>query len=473
MSKIIKNSAIYSILNLLQKGINFILIPVLTAYLTTFDFGVVAVVTVINSFLNVFYLLALNGSLNRFYYEYKEDVEKIKILFGTVVTFVFFFSALLSLILAFGHQFFLDPFLKNVEFYPYMLLGMISIFLNPIFTIYQDSLMARQEASRFGKNSFLFFLTNVLLLLLSVTVLNLGAVGVLGSLAITNFIFFIYTISRFGKEITLGIDMQILKQSLKYSLPLVPHSIAGVTTTVIDKLIINGFLSTSLVGIYHLGNTFGGIIFIISSSVNKAFVPWFNEQAKKNEFKEIPSKALMLILCYCLIALGLSLFGKEIIKLVTPTDYHQSWVVIPFISFAFVLHGVYYFFSVPLFYDITGKGNRILPILTIFAALINVGLNLLLIPKYGILGAAVATLIAKIVLVITLSFVYKSFLDVGYSNVKMIVIPLIFFSISLISFLNIPDSNELVIKIVVFIFLIIITGYILRKQAIEFYKLIK
>lgn len=471
MSKIIKNSAIYSLLNLLQKGINFILIPVLTAYLTAFDYGVVAVVTVVNSFLNVFYLLALNGSLNRFYYEFKDDEKKIKILFGTVITFVFLFSIFLSLILGIGHKIFLDPFLKNVKFYPFMVLGLISILLNPIFTIYQDSLMARQKAIKYGKNSFLFFLTNITFLLVSVTILDFGAKGVLGSLALTNFIFFIYTLTKFGKEITLGINISLLKQSLKYSLPLVPHSIAGVTTSVIDKLIINSYLSTSMVGIYHLGNTFGGIIFIVSSSVNKAFVPWFNEQAKQDKFDEIPSKAMLLILSYCIIALGLSLFGKEIIYLVTPVEYHESWVVIPFISYAFVLHGVYYFFSVPLFYDITGKGNRILPITTICAALINVTLNLIFIPEYGILGAAVATLASKLALVVALSFIYKRFLDVGYANLKMIFVPLLYFVLSLVTFINFSELNEIVIKILILVVVTLFTLFVIRNQLKEMLKL--
>ena len=355
-SKIIQNSGIYSVLNLLQKGINFLLVPILTIYLTTYDYGVVAVVTAINAFLNIFYLLSLNGSLNRFYYEYKDDKEKVKKLFGTIVTFVFLFSIFLSIILGLGHKYFIDPFLENVDFFPFMFLGMISILFNPVFTIFQNTLQARQEGAKFGKNSILFFITNITFLLISVTVLKLGAKGVLGSLALTNIIFFVYTISRFGKEIKLGVDIPILKQSLKYSLPLVPHSISGVTTSVIDKLFINSFLSTSLAGIYNLGSIFGGIVFLLASGVNQAFVPWFNEQIKDDKYDKIPQASKLLLVLYCIIALAVSFFGKEVVFYVTPEVYHESWRVIPFISFAFVFHSVYYFFSVPLFYDISGKG---------------------------------------------------------------------------------------------------------------------
>ncbi len=470
MSKVLENSAIYSGINFLQKGINFLLIPVLTAYLTTNDYGVVAVVTVISSFLSIFYLCALNGSLNRFYYEFKGDDEKVKKLFGTVVTFVFLFSVLLSIILGFGHKLFLDPFLNEIEFYPYMVLGMISILFNPVFTIFQGTLLARQEASKYGFNSFLFFLSNLVFLLISVIILDYGAIGVLGSLSLTNIIFFIYTLTRFGKDISLGIDFSILKHSLKYSLPLIPHSIAGVSTFVIDRLIINNLLNTSTVGIYHLGSTFGGIIFIIASSVNQAFTPWFNEQVKAKTYNDIPDKARLLIISYCIMALGLSFFCKEIIHLITPLSYHESWEVVPFIAFAFVLHGAYYFFSVPLFYDITGKGNRVLPILTILAAVLNLILNFIMIPKYGIIGAAIATLISKFILVLSLGFIYNRFLDIKYHSKEMILIPLIYFSISLINFISFEMYNGLLFKICIYLLVLVLTILFYNKEIMSIKK---
>jgi hypothetical protein len=138
------------------------MVPVLTSYLTTFDYGIVAVVTAINAFLNVFYLLSLNGSLNRFYYEYKDDPLKLKKLFGTIITFVFLFSLFLSAILLIWRNYLIIPFLKDVSFYPYMLIGMVSVLFNPIFTIYQNTLQAKQEGKKFGKNNLLYFTTNLI-----------------------------------------------------------------------------------------------------------------------------------------------------------------------------------------------------------------------------------------------------------------------------------------------------------------------
>ncbi|TXE12997.1 oligosaccharide flippase family protein [Seonamhaeicola algicola] len=470
ISKLIKNSSIYSVLMLLQKGINFILIPVLTVYLSTYDYGVVAVVLAINAFLNVFYLLALHGTLNRFYYEYKDNELMVKKLFGTIITFILFNSVVVTLILLLGRKWLLNPFLGDVSFSPYMILGLISVVLNPCYTIYQNSLQARQEGIRYGKNNAAFFLVNISLVLLSVTVFNLGAKGVLGSLAVTNIIFFIYTLFSFKNNIVFGVDKKLLKKSLKYAFPLIPHTLSGVATMLIDRILINKLLNASLTGVYSIGNNFGSVVFLIASGINQAFVPWFNQKVKANDVDDLGSVSKALILFYCLIALGLSFFGKEVIMFVTPKPYHISWQVIPFISFAFVYHGVYYFFAGSLFYDIQGRGNRIIPIATISAAVLNIVLNVTLIPMYGINGAAISTLMTKIALAISLKFFYTRYLKINYPDLFLLLVPFVFFIISLFSFYQIANFW---IKLLLYLAIVLIIYIVMKNKVTTVIKLLK
>lgn len=456
---------------LLQKGINFILIPVLTIYLSTYDYGIVAIVTAINGFLNVFYLLSLHGTLNRFYYEFKDDPIAVKRLFGTIITFVLVNSFVITLIIFLGRKWLLLPFLEDVAFFPFMVLGLISVVFNPCYTIYQSSLQAKQEGVRFGKNNMMFFLVNISLLLLSVIVFDMGAKGVLGALAITNIVFFVYTVSRFRKELVFGIDMTILKKSLKYAFPLIPHTLSGVTTMLVDRVIINKLLNTSLVGIYSIGNNFGSIVFLIASGINQAFVPWFNQKIKSNDQQSIPEIAKLLIAFYSIVALGLSFFGKEIIMLITPQAYHTSWIVIPCISFAFVYHGAYYFFASALFYDIQGRGNRVIPIFTVLAAIINIILNITLIPIYGIIGAAIATLISKFLLSISLSFLYNRFVKVKYPVLYMIIVPLGFYFLSLFSYVSYFEVYQfLSLKIMIFVFVLFLCFLHFKKKIQKLFK---
>lgn len=459
-SKIVVNSGIYTVISLLQKGINFLLVPVLTSYLTTHDYGIVAVVTAINAFLNVIYLLSLNGCLNRFYYEYKDDPEKIRVLFGTIVTFVILFSSTITVILVLGHSYLIDPFLEEVDFYPYMLLGMVSVLFNPVFTIYQNTLQAKQQGKLFGKNNMMFFLVNLGFLLFSVVLMGFKAEGVLGSLALTNIIFCFVTIGKFGKEIKFGIDLEILKQSLKYSLPLVPHSISGVATALIDRLFVNNMISTAAAGIYTLGSTFGGLIFLVASGVQQAFAPWFNQQIKNNQSHKIPMFASALVLVYCILALGVSFFSKELIQWVTPEAYHGAWKVVPIIAFAFVFHASYYFFSAPFFYDISGKGSRTLPFFTIMAAVLNICLNYFLIKGHGVMGAATAALLAKFFLVLALRFSYKRFEVILYDSKVLILVPILFFALAITVYLE----PALIIKGLIYFITILFVVLIFRRK---------
>lgn len=456
---------------LLQKGINFLLIPLLTLYLTTFDYGVIAVIWAINAFLNTFYLLGLNGSLNRFYYEYKNDEVLLQKLFGTIITFVICNSLLMTLILILVRKWLLIPFLTNVDFYPFMILGLISVLFNPCFTIYQNTLQASQNGTKYGKNNLMFFVVNIILLLISVLIYDMGAIGVLGSLAVTNIIFFFYTILQFKKDFIFGINLEILKKTLKYSTPLIPHTLSGVVTNMIDRVFINKYLTTSLVGIYSVGSNFGSVVFLVASGVNQAFVPWFNERVKNNELDKIPKVANLLTAIYSIFALGLSFFGKEIIIMITPKSYHDSWMVIPLVAYAFVFHGIYYFFAGVLFYDITGKGNRIIPFVTISTALINIFLNILAIPRFGIIGAAGTILISKIILAVSLSFVYKKFININYSSIFLLIIPLLLFFISLITYL--PIENEIqffIVKCFILLLTAIACCIFVRKDINSIFK---
>lgn len=466
IKSLIKNSSIYGIILLLQKGINFILIPILTAYLTPDDYGIISVVTTINAFLNVFYLFGFHGSLNRFYYEYKHDDAKTKRLFGTVITFVIVNSTILTSILLLSKEFSIEPFLGKIEFYPYMLLGLISVLFNPIFTIFQNSLQAKQNATDYGKNNMYFFIINLSLLIVGVVLLNLGAIGVIGALAITNFVFFLYSIFKYKNSFSLGIDLEILKKIINYSLPILPHTLSGVATNLIDRLLINKLLSTSLVGIYSIGNNFGTIVFIVAQGINQAFVPWFNEKVKSNNVSDLAITSKFLVLIYCITALGLSFFGKEVIMFITPESYHASWVVIPFIAFAFVFHGVYYFYAGVLFYDIKGRGNRLIPFSTVGAALMNIILNMLLIPKYGIIGAGLATLVSKFSLSLSLKFYYNKYLDIKYPEKFLLCIPLLFFGVSLITFYLETSLLSFIIKLSIFLIVVLLVIIYFKKERI-------
>lgn len=449
-SKILKNASIYTVVSFLQKGIGFFLLPVYTSYLTTEQFGIVGVVNAITAFLNILFLLALHGGLNRFYHEKPKDEIYLKKLFGTVFTLVLINSLILTGLLVISKDVLLEPLAKGISFYPYLLLGLISSLLNPIFVISQTSLQASQKGSQFGKNNLLFFLSNIILTIAFLVSFNMKAEGILLASVLTNIIFFIYTLYWFLPQIKLGIDREILKKIIKYSFPLIPHSVSGMIMGMVDRIFINNYLSTSLVGVYNVAFQFGNIINIVAIAVNQALIPWFVIRIDKGEKAKIVNISTLFIDAYCLMTLFISLFSVDIIKVLTTSEYHNSWEVVTPIVFAFYFQGIYYFYVQSLFYDVKAKGTRILPIVTVSAAIINVIGNYFLIPKYGLMGAAFSSLLARFITLCLIIPIANKLLPIGYNLRRIIYITIICLIIASLQYINLGFEFSLIFRILSF-----------------------
>lgn len=470
--RLLKTSGIYSLVQILQKCIGLILIPVYTGLLSPDEKGIVDVIVPIVAFLSIFYSLALNSAVIRFYVDYKDDSKKLKEFWGTCISFVIINSFVLTSVIIIFKKFFIMPMANGIEFYPYIFLGMISITLNPIYTIFQSTLQAKEESRRYASNNLSYFIVNLALNLILIVGLRLGALGSLLALAITDVIFFIYTLIVFLPTVTLKINKVYLGQGLKYSLPLLPHSLSGWAVSMLDRLFLNGILNRAATSIYSTAAQFGNLINVLTSAINQAYVPWFFERMKekeKNE-KEIIKMVELLTLVYCFLAMGMSLFGPEIFKLVVNERYYEGWKVIPFISFAFVFNGMYYFFVNPLFYN--KRGVKFIAIGTFSGALLNSILNFLLIPKLAGIGAGIASLISMILSCILVYFISNKIEPLKFNVIKMFSITFGFLFISLAAF-KIPDNSliiSILIKSIIVLLLLIVILLVNYQELKSAYK---
>ena len=144
--------------------------------------------------------------------------------------------------------------------------------------------------------------------------------------------------------------------------------------------------------------------------------------------------------------------------------YVQAWKVIPFISFGYVFNGLYFFFI--NIFNYTKKAVKYVPLYSLFCALINIGLNYALIPRYGMIGSALATMISMFVLSLSTYMGSKRFIDVGFKYKRMISLILLPFLMSLFVFIdfNLNFWVVLIIKIIYVLICILILLLVNRKQ---------
>ncbi|MCK5608089.1 oligosaccharide flippase family protein [Candidatus Pacearchaeota archaeon] len=390
----------------MMKSIGFLLIPLYTRLLTPSDYGILAVVTAITSLLGVFYMLGLPASSNRFYFEDPQNEKYVKELWGTNISFILIISfSFTTLLLLTGDRLF-QSFIGEIAFYPYIVLGLITITTIPFFNMYQQTLKTKQLGGKFGTQNIARFLFNLGFILLFVVVLRMKAEGPLLAGAITGVIFFIYTAVTFGKYIKWGINFKILKKNLSYGLPLVLHGLAGWITTLLDRIFLNTFRSVAEVGLYTIGYSFGIVLNLVTAGFNEAFSPYFMKCMKENnkqDLKQISKLSLIVIGIYVILAIFISIFSKDVIRFMATESYYSGWQVAPFIAFSSVMQGMYRILAAPLFFNL--GGTKFISLGTFVSSGLSIAFLIYLIPKYGIIGAGFSSLLTNVIIVFLIGII--------------------------------------------------------------------
>lgn len=445
--KIVTNSALYSFTTLLQKGAAFFLLPLYTAFLTPEDYGIVNVVTSVSSFMAVLIMMALNGAATRFHYK-KTDETYRKELWGTITMIVVLCSLGWGSIFFILHRYLVDPFIGDIDFYPFAVVALANTVITPLYLLFQSYLQARQEALHYSINTFSNFLIQVSLAIAFIAIFKMGALGMLLANLITALIFFIYVIIMYIPKIKLSINKSIAKDSFSYSLPLLPHQISIWSAGTIDRLFLNGYKGKGITGIYSVGQQFGNVVGTIAFSVNQAFVPWFFQMIEKGKegFRKIEQMGFVAVIGYSLIAFAISLFAPEILRIMVSEKFRDAWQIIPLLSFAYVFHGVYFFFINILFV----KDTNWVFIVTLSAMMIDVFLNIVLVPIWGFWGCGIAcfmTYLSRSVFALILS--RRKNKSIRYRALAMFTVPVFFLAISFVNwfFILLPFVWSLLIKL--------------------------
>lgn len=427
-----KNSFIYTITTIFQKGVAFFLIPVYSVYIEPKDYGVISLVLATIAILTVFFTLSFDAAIVRFYYDYKHDPAELKRKISTLL-----FSLGANSIIAFVVFMLFGPYvfglvLPNVDFYPYIFLGLLILVFQPFYLLVLGFCQTIENAKAFSIISVGYFLTHLTLTITLVVVFGFGGVGILMATLVSSILFSCIGMFYLKEFFTPAFDFAFVKAALKYSLPLIPHSIAGHLALTLDRFLLNGYLNASVTGIYYLGYQLSYPVDVISMSFNRAFVPtYFNNVENPEGREEIKENASVFFAISLLGAFGLSVWGPEIFRFLIDKAYHESLNLLPVISFSFVATTIYYIHSCVLFYK--KEKVYLVAVCTISANVVNLGLNVILIPRYGIYGAAYATLASQLGLAGMAFFIGKRFEEIAWPTIKYFILFFLIFFLGLLS----------------------------------------
>lgn len=407
-----KHSVIYGFGVSISQLIGFFLLPLYTRYLTPSDYGVLEIFGVTQSILSMIFVMGLGSALFMSYFHY-EDEEDRKTVVSTALIFLTAISLCFSLVLIAIASKFSLLFFHSTQYTFYFQVVFLTLFFDTVIVIPLSIFRAREESKRYAMISLVRLLMSVGLNIYFIVVLKRGVLGILESGVITAGSLYAFLIPSIIKETKFRFSKQDLKEMLSFGLPLVPGNLGTWILTVSDRYFLL-FLSTSHeLGLYSLGYKFGLIIQgLIVGPFTLAWSPFFWSVAKEENAKEVYSSVLTyFVLVAMFVALALSVLSKDVLVIMATPSFYGAYKVIPLIALSYVLYGCYYILNIG--YHISKK-TKYSPFIIGTGSIVNLCLNYLLIPTYGMMGAAVATLISYSMLPMCAFFVSRRFYPIKY-----------------------------------------------------------
>lgn len=453
-ARVLKNSAIYTAVTLLQRSAGFLLLPVYTVFLPPGDYGNLSVILSISNFVSIVMLLAIPYATARFNFKVDGEREEKRLLWGNNLLLVFVSIVFTGVLLMIFHRHLLEPFAKGIPFYPLLFISLLTTMMTPLYVFYQSYLQTGQNGKRYGLNMLMNFGINTMLIILFVAVFKLGVKGILLANLITAFIFAAYALVAFLPGVRLRFSKEQTKQTLRYSLPLVPHSLSFWAVSMTDRIFLFSSRGAVETGVYSVGNQVGATMNVITSAVNQAYSPWFYDVIRDSQ-QNIPAIIRMAnIICslYCLAALTIAFFSKEIILLLAGEQYADAWQIIPLTAFACVLMGYYHFFANVILLE---EKTKHIAAVSGTSATCSMLMNLFVVPVFGALGAAASMLVSYLVTsLLALLFSRKFRKDIRFRYTDMYATFVLTFVASMLAYggNGIPVMLFLALKVTVLFF---------------------
>lgn len=424
LSSFIKGSSILVLSNICLKAINFFLLPLYTNKLTPEMIGVSDSITTLTGVILPLLTMGLDSAFSAFYFE-REDRDRSKKVFHTL-TWTFIVIGFIPLLMM-GLSVPLSHILFHTGDYAYIVAcALASVSFNLWYLPYSLELRLENKMFLFGLSNLIASLSMVFLNVLFVNVMEFGASSLVLSTMIVHaesiLVLLIMVRSLPKKKY---FDGKLLKQMMKFAVPLIPMTIMMWVLSLSDRYVLLHYHGSDAVGLYGIGLRFTNLLNVVISAVSMAYTT-FAFSSKDDENAKRTYYYIYNIQSYLLLGVSFTvgLFGKEIIQIMTAESYSTSFEPLRDLMFAQTVYAM----TTIVGYGIYFKKKSVYSLIAVTAgAVLNLGLNFLLIPQYGIRAAALTTLLGYILHYLLTLFFSKKLYPCKYGEIRVGIVFIILY----------------------------------------------
>lgn len=408
---LIYNTFIFGISTFSSKVLVFLLLPLYTRVLSNNDYGIVDLIVQTANLLIPIVSLGITNGVIRFGLDKSNNSSDV------------FSTGLFTILGGFLIFLVLEPLLSKIKYISdYTALINVYVLMSSLRSLCSQFIRSKQLVKLYAFDGVLSTITTIAFNILYLIVLKLGINGYVLAIISSDFLSVIFLF--FTAKLYRFIKIKPRKKStpknmLKYSIPLIPSTIFWWITNVSDRYIVAYMLGAEANGLYAISYKIPTVVTLLSSIFTEAWqlsaVSEKDEEYRERFFTNVFKSYASLIF---IAASFLILSVKAITKVLVSEAFYPSWQYVPFLVMATTYSCLSSFLG--SIYFVEKKSNLSL-VTTFIGALVNIVLNFILIPKFGINGAGFATFLSYVVVFVIRAANTKKFIKINWNSKKLVL----------------------------------------------------
>jgi O-antigen/teichoic acid export membrane protein len=403
---------IYGAGRVMQKFFVALLLPLFTSFMSRADYGIIGMVVTVVTFLDVFVTLGFDVAFSRFFFDKKDPHHRSKVITHTFYVDFVYPGFLLGALLLFMPQI-SSAIMGGSGYTIYFDIGIVTLFFTNLSDLpYQ---LMRMEHRPWTFTAFMVarVIIQVPMAVVFLAVFHLGPAGYLLANLLTAVVLNVAALPFYVPRLRFLWDKELMREMLAFAVPAMFTAISFFFLKLSDRFFLLHYQGKAEVGLYTVANSLSQPLLMVGMAFRMAWPQW--HYARLNE----PEKHKQMVArssTYFMAFNGLLLAATAVfLPLVIHVLLNQKfWSVGPttfVLTLSVALYNLYFIFWVGAN---VAKKNRMIPVITLLASAVNVGLNFVLVPVYGMWAAAWTTTLGFAILATLVFFVSQHWYPIPF-----------------------------------------------------------
>jgi len=385
-----KDTLFYGGTNVMARAVSLALLPFYTRFFVPAEYGVMELLMTVSAIVPRLLSVGMDSALLRFYNDYDVD-ERRESAFTVAVYFACIGIPVALLLSTFSEQW-SGLLFGSHKYSSLVVIMLLAVPFTMIGWVPQDLTRLRFKKLEYNflmVGGALFYAVAAVILVLF---FQQGLYGVMWGHLLRAVLFAFLGIILVRSSFTVRLDWKKLAEFVKFGAPLLPASIALWVSNSSDRFFLARLASLDSVGVYSVATRLASVQWFVLTSFQLAFTPIayavYREPSAESLFRRV---FMYYVTLSSILGIVLSVFALNLLRILTPQSYHSGYNVVGLLNLGVIMHGVFYMFGIGLS---IAKRTEYFAYSYVLGALANLALNLLLIPRFGVVGAATATLVS-------------------------------------------------------------------------------